>query len=248
MPDLAPSLRLTVLWGEDHPELGEVAVTSLGERCALALSRGRHPKAYPHLDPNEDAVAAATDGTATLLLVADGHSGFDAARAATGAVLDRVPDLLARSDPEETLREAFAAAREAVAGTLADLAEPRRSTRTTLTVAVLRDRRLVTATRGDSAAVRIAGGRPTPLGRRTEFLGPDTDLDRLHPEEADLEEGDLLVLATDGLYDFLGRRWPERLAELATEHPDPGAYVQAAVRAAFSGGAGDNVGVGALRG
>jgi len=50
----------SVLWGHDHPQLGVVATEEISPRVAIALSRGKYPKGYPHLDPNEDAVAAPT--------------------------------------------------------------------------------------------------------------------------------------------------------------------------------------------
>ena len=76
------NFRSALLLGEDHTELEEVAITEVTPNLAIGISRGRFPKGYPHVDPNEDAVYAATDGTTTVLVVADGHQGFDAARAA----------------------------------------------------------------------------------------------------------------------------------------------------------------------
>ncbi len=90
------------LWGDEHTELGEMAVAPLRPSAAVALSRGKFPKGYPHLDPNEDAVLAATDGVTWLLAVADGHNGFDAARAAVAALQTGAAAILkaAAGDPE----------------------------------------------------------------------------------------------------------------------------------------------------
>jgi len=64
------TVRTAALWGDEHTELGEIAVAPLLPQAAVALSRGKFPKGYPHLDPNEDAVLAATDGANWLLPVA----------------------------------------------------------------------------------------------------------------------------------------------------------------------------------
>src|SRR5690606_23509344 len=68
-----PRVQRLLLLGKDHTELGDVAVDSLGPMAA-ALTRGRHPKAYPYLDPNEDALVLASDGDLHLMAVADGHN------------------------------------------------------------------------------------------------------------------------------------------------------------------------------
>ncbi|MFH1330493.1 MAG: hypothetical protein ABIJ48_07590, partial [Actinomycetota bacterium] len=89
--DPAGGLRLAALWGTDHETLGEIALEEVTPSLVAALSRGRYPKGYPHLDPNEDGALAASDGTAAVLAVVDGHNGFDAARAALQAVHEQVP-------------------------------------------------------------------------------------------------------------------------------------------------------------
>ena len=89
-----PTFHSALLLGEDHTELEEVAITEVAPNLAIGISRGRFPKGYPHIDPNEDAAYAATDGTTTVLAVADGHQGFDAARAATSAIADTAPGVI----------------------------------------------------------------------------------------------------------------------------------------------------------
>src|SRR4030065_278031 len=74
--------RAAALWGPDHETLGEVEVREVTASLAMALSRGKFPKGYPHVDLNEDGALAATNGPAAVLAVADGHNGLDAARAA----------------------------------------------------------------------------------------------------------------------------------------------------------------------
>jgi hypothetical protein len=60
---------------------------------AAALTRGRHPKAYPYVDPNEDALLLASDGDFHLMAVADGHNGTAASHAAIRAIHDAAPAL-----------------------------------------------------------------------------------------------------------------------------------------------------------
>jgi hypothetical protein len=80
--------RTGLLLGSGHENLGEFEIEEVSSHIAIGISRGRFPKAYAHIDPNEDAVSAATDDTTTVLAVADGHNGFDAARTAILAIAD----------------------------------------------------------------------------------------------------------------------------------------------------------------
>ena len=56
---------------------------------------------------------------------------------------------------------------------------------------------------------------------------------------------DVVLAASDGLLDFVGATWTERLVE-ACRVPDRSAAVRGLVLNAFAGGAGDNVAVGLL--
>jgi serine/threonine protein phosphatase PrpC len=71
-------VRCVLLRGREHLELGAVDVVGEGP-AAVAISLGGAPKPYAHQDPNEDAVLFATGRAGTLLAVADGHNGFEAA-------------------------------------------------------------------------------------------------------------------------------------------------------------------------
>ncbi len=74
-------MRVALLRGREHPELGAVhAVAEPG--VAIALSRGGAAKRYPHSDPNEDAAGFATGRDGFCLTVADGHGGAEAAEIA----------------------------------------------------------------------------------------------------------------------------------------------------------------------
>lgn len=241
MTDIAAPLQVAALWGSDHEELGEIAVQRVGRRAAVALSRGKYPKAYPHVDKNEDAAAAATDGSSWVLAVADGHAGFDAARAAMGAVVDGMAATL-EEDPELALRSTFEAARDAIAAAVHAIDEPRQSSRTALSVAMVTEGRISAAGRGDTVVVRIRDGRAALIGRPVEFLGPSTDLSGLAIDRSDFDPADHLVLATDGVYDFLGRGWDKLLASSVTVS-DPEQVVRDVIGEAFAGGSGDNLGL-----
>lgn len=151
------SVQFAVLWGHEHPELGVVAVEEVSPGIELALSRGKFPKGYPHLDPNENAVTAATDGVASLLAVSDGHSGHDAGRAAMEAILIATPSLLtgAIDRPREALQAVFQDAKEAVRTALDNKDGERAGSRTALSIALLGPDRVTVAGLGDSRVVLI---------------------------------------------------------------------------------------------
>jgi serine/threonine protein phosphatase PrpC len=74
-------VRVALLRGREHPELGAVHAVAEG-RVAIALSRGGAPKRYPHRDPNEDAAGFAQGRAGACIAVADGHGGAEAAEIA----------------------------------------------------------------------------------------------------------------------------------------------------------------------
>ncbi len=168
-------VRVSVLRGPDHETLGEIALEEIAPSLALALSRGRFPKGYPHLDPNEDGALAATDGATAVLAVVDGHNGFEAASAALQAVADSVPVLLAGGSeaPREALLRCFEAAGLAVAAALEGLeGEERGASGTALAVAVVGPGRLTLAGLGDCLAVVIRGSRVKRIGVARPLPGP----------------------------------------------------------------------------
>ncbi|HEY8339559.1 MAG TPA: hypothetical protein VIK95_06805 [Egibacteraceae bacterium] len=230
--------RHAVLWGRDHPRLGTLVSRELDTRAAVAMSAGVRPKPYPSDDANEDVVLVARGATATLLAVADGSRGHEAAHAAGAALLaaadavraepDAVRDLLARVDGclDRLRRTAPAAAR---------------SSRTALTVAVAGAGRVVAATRGDTALVRVRDGDC----RLLSGVAPGAAAPLPQPQVSDTRPGDWLVVASDGVFDHLDAAWPQTLAAACGR----GRPVDAAVRvvaAACAAGAGDNVSVGVL--
>ena len=235
--------RLAVLWGDQHIELGEIAAEPLPPRAAIALSRGRFPKDYHAVDPNEDAVLAASGPAGWLLAVVDGHNGLDAARAALDAVAGHAEALLADPalQPEAAIEGLFDRARAAVAERLRQAEPSRRGSRTALTIALLTDGSLHAASLGDTVAARIGPRWVAEVGGGRPFLGPSTPTPPVG--SVLLGRQDAALVASDGLIDYLGDSCHERLLA-AGRASDPLQAVQRLVLAAFAGGAGDNVAVG----
>lgn len=236
---------LVGLWGEDHPDLDRVADAQLDDRAAVALSRGRYPKDYGHVDPNEDAVLAACGPAGWLLAVADGHFGFDAARAALRVVAARAAAMLDGSAaPAKALEDASRAAREAVADAVAGLERPRRDSATALTLALITDGHLHVTTYGDTVCVRGRGGKAKVVGESGPFLDPHANL---HPVvRVRMRARDRVVVGSDGLTTYLGHDWPTRAAAVLEEEDQPRDAARRLVELAMTGGAGDHVSVGVL--
>lgn len=240
-PPTAPA----VLLGRDVTELDDIVSTQHTDRVGLALSRGREEKAYWHLDPNEDGVLAAQGLAGTLLAVVDGHTGADAAEAALAGVASTCPSLDdCWSAPEVVVQWAVDAAREAVAERLATATGLRRGSRTALSIALVSGRAVYTASYGDTSVLRVRGRRVRPLHRPTAFLGPRSPAARVR--RTPLWAWDRLVLASDGLTEFLGADL-ERRVSAAAGLKDPAAAALRLVDDACARGAGDNVAVAVLR-
>jgi serine/threonine protein phosphatase PrpC len=230
-------------YGGNHQELDEVVSAAVGEHAAIALSRGRYPKGYAHLDPNEDAVLAAVGAEATLLAVADGHNGVEASEAAIAAIA-AVAEALAAApieEPELLVEDLFAEARTKIGQVLSAAEEERRASRTALSVALVVDDSLYTATLGDTAVLVLRGGKAKVVSGTGPFLGPTTH--RPVASRFRLKRGDTVVAVSDGVVDYLGRRWQAALLDAVVNAASPEAAALALTEAAMAGGAGDNVAV-----
>ena len=243
MTDLggAEQAAIVALSGPDCVVIGEIADVVLGHEGALAMSVGRHPKANPSIDPNEDAAFIAAGPRALLVVVADGHLGFNAAQAAVRALQAEAPILLGCSPRTavQALELAMHTAEDAVAGALADVADTLQSSRTALTVAVAHPGIVHVCTVGDTAAFHVKGGGRSKLKRfRAEdrFLGPYHGPVRV--DRRRWRVGDRLVIASDGLTDFTGE---SLIGQVAAAPAPPQTTARRLVEAALDGGAGDNV-------
>lgn len=237
---------VALLWGRDHEELGQVAQAALPPRGGIAISRGRFPKAYAHLDPNEDAVLAAYGDAGWLLAVADGHNGVDAAEAALASIARAAPELLASvgMEPGRLLRRLGRGARDAVSERLAGSDGPRARSRTALSLALCTPDAVHTLTYGDTMVAVVGERRVGVASRPGHFLGPSTPTPEVR--RARWREGDRVVAASDGLVDFLGRALEDTLVQVSREEGDPASAAARLVSTAGSFGAGDNVAVAVL--
>lgn len=233
------STRVVALYGEDHPELDDVATADLGGSAAITLSRGRYHKVDDHPDPNEDGVVAAVGAAGWLLAVADGHHGFDVARAALRTVADSAEPLLAHNPKPDDLRQLCDAVMDAAADASEHAVGPRQGSDAALTVVVVAGSRLLVANYGDTAVARLRGARAKVLTEPQPFLCLATEPPQ--PRRVRLRAGDRVVAASDGVTDFLGRDWPTRMAALTEPAAHPLQAVRALPAAAMDGGAGDHL-------
>lgn len=236
---------LAALSGGDFPALGEVGVSHFSDRLAIAVSRGRHRKGYAHVDPNEDAVLAASGPGGHVLAVLDGHNGLDAAEAALRTVADAAPRLVGRAHVgRHGLLEVYQHALAAVCAAVDGLQGPRRGSRTAMSLVLVRGGRLLHATAGDTVVVLARGRKASLISAPGDWLGPRSAVPRVL--SARLRRDDRLIVASDGLSDFLGRDWVQEVGARAMSLPAANACVDL-ITTAGARGAGDNVAVGVLR-
>ena len=230
------------LLGRDHLDFGQVTIETV-PGAAVGITRGRHPKAYPYTDPNEDAALIVVGEEWSLQVMADGHNGLDASHAAIEAIYQSVNPK--SSSPPGDARDLFEVGHLAIAA-LAPSYNPGASPPgTTLTVALVTPRASSVAWVGDSVAARIRDGRTrdlTPLDPR--FLNPFNGLEPRHVAFR-YKPGDLVVTASDGFTNFVKGNWPSTLARLARD-ADPTTLVARAIETAGDGGSGDNVAITAV--
>ncbi|HSK98015.1 MAG TPA: protein phosphatase 2C domain-containing protein [Euzebyales bacterium] len=240
-----------VLLGRDHTGPGAMATARADVRTAVGIARGWRPKPYAYVDPNEDAVAAAADDVAQLLVVADGHNGHRASHVAVATVLD----LLGAEPPTELDDDDLVEVFTEVEREIAEAAPPfGPRARTTLIVALRTPQDLTWAGAGDSALLVVGAGVTASLPAQTRWFCGD------HLSTAELREAlargrtDLpghawVALATDGYTDYLPVPRPPAEATQAFLRglSDAEQAADALMRQARRGGAGDNVGVSVSR-
>ena len=242
------------LWGTDHTELDSVASATVGTRAALAITRGRYPKAYRYVDENEDAAAAVAGPSGTTLLVcADGHNGATASHVAVREVLEAFGDDPPASLSDDEWLALFGRVNEAVIATKG-LGSVHPSSNTVLLVALVAGGEISWAAIGDAAIVlaRPGGTRGRQLNKEAmRFVGYPMNRRQLKGTvqrgRARIEPGEWVVLVTDGLSEFVAPLRPAdvvpRVLSLAERNGDGGAEAAALalVDTACNAGAGDNV-------
>jgi hypothetical protein len=239
----AAGTQTVLLLGADHPRLRDVAAGGLpvspaddgarpGWTLGAALCAGWMPKTVPAVEPNEDGVLLALGPAAALLAVADGHNGSAASAAALRALADRVPGLLedpgrggAPVDGEATAAACAQAAACAVAAAVETGGRAAPPARTALSLAVVTAEAFFAVSFGDCVIAVVRRRRLRTVGRCSEFLGPELTGDPLlgHPVTRHRRRrGDVLMLTTDGVPDYLGRAFPAVAARLARADGDGG--------------------------
>jgi serine/threonine protein phosphatase PrpC len=242
------------LWGTDHLDLESVASATAGPRVALAITRGRYPKSYRYVDPNEDAVAAVTGASGTTLLVcADGHNGATASHVAVREILSAFGDDPPPSLSEDEWLELFGRVNGAVIATKG-LGSVHPSSNTVLLAALVAGGEVSWAALGDGALVLARPGamRGRQLNKEAmRFVGHPMNRRQLKGTvqrgRARVEPGEWVVLVTDGLSEFVAPLRPAdvvpRVLALAARDGDGGAEAAALalIDTACNAGAGDNV-------
>ena len=236
--------RSALLLGSDHPDLGEIAVETISDDLAIGLSRGRFPKGYPHVDPNEDAAFAAANDSAVVFAVADGHNGFDAARAAMEGIADTTPQVLG-APATLAVQRLLTVAIDRVRSTVPPLASPRNKSGAALTIGFARGGDMTTATLGDSGYALATKRRVRLNVGRARFLTPATDPTTVPIETVSLPSGSLIVAASDGVFDFASDALGTHLrSPVAGNAADIAADI---IDLAGQAGAGDHLSVAVLR-
>ncbi len=224
------------LLGRDYPELGPLGLAELPGAGALALSRGRYPKAYRHHDPNEDSALLVRADAGLLLAVTDGHNGARASEVAIEVVQEHAPKLIGR--PTREFRSEMFAIFDDVAARLRGAA----GSRTCLILAALGEL-CEWACFGDASLFRAGSSRPVSPPNRL-LLGRGLSLDE--PEDLwsgtlQLGPGERIALVTDGITNFTPRL--EQIQTALREAPDDVHAARLLAENALRGGAGDNVAV-----
>lgn len=204
---------VALLRGSDSHVIGGVDAIAEGP-VAIAISQGGAPKRYEHTDPNEDVAAFASGEFGHLLVVADGHSGADAAEIAVTEMLRQVADRLAGSQAAIVAgwnARAGAILADAQRAILAGVARGARDTaRTTLSFALVCPdaASLCYAAIGDSHIFRIGPLEAVDIGvapdPHADFLGrpenpPESVCELAVIDVESLKGTRAVVLATDGL-------------------------------------------------
>jgi serine/threonine protein phosphatase PrpC len=232
------SVRSICLRGRDYPALGPLALARLPDGGALALSRGALPKAYRHVDPNEDAALLVRTRTGTLVAVADGFNGTRAAEIALDAVNEEAPDLIMDQG------DRFAERIERLIAEISHRLGRAGRSRTCLSLIVAYRGACSWASFGDSMLFRssriepICSENELVLGPRMRALGRATE--RCTGSFV-LAENERVAAMSDGVSNFIAD--PTTIHRMLAEAPDDVQAARTLCQVAMRGGAGDNLAV-----
>jgi protein phosphatase len=219
---------------EPMPGAGDVRVALLSEKGPVRAA-------------NEDSCGHRAAAATTLVVVADGVSGYQAADVASQMAVEVTLDAWAQQN--QAMRAEARLARAAQEANIAiydrGMVVPElRGMATTLTAVAIADGNLAAAHVGDSRLYLVREGRALQLTKDhrsgkvalTRCVGREliVAIDKI---TRPLDGGDILVMCTDGLHNFL----PDADIARLVSGPAPGEACQALVAAGLAAGADDNL-------
>jgi protein phosphatase len=222
------------------PEQSDVRVALLSEKGPVRTA-------------NEDCCGHRAAAATTLVVVADGVSGYLAADVASQMAVEVTLEAFERQDASMRNEARLARAAQEANISIYDrgmVVPELRGMATTLTAIAISDGQLAAAHVGDSRLYLVRGGRALQLTKDhrsgkvmlTRSVGREliVAIDKI---TRPLDGGDVLVLCTDGLHNFIADGDIARLVSGA----EPEAACQALVAAALAAGADDNLTVGVVQ-
>ncbi|HUO25743.1 MAG TPA: Stp1/IreP family PP2C-type Ser/Thr phosphatase [Candidatus Aquilonibacter sp.] len=245
-----------------------IEVASLSD---LGCQRDNNEDAFLYWEPTSDADFARKG---RLAVIADGMGGYEGGQEASRLAVETVREVYDqdfRGDPQTTLQEAFAIAHGRIQD-FAEKHPGFLGMGTTCTALVVLGRRLYVAHVGDSRLYRVRGPQISRLTRDHSYVGRlvesgivrSEDAEK-HPQrhiltaalgagtevsadsadpEVDLEDGDTLVLCTDGLWGVVSE---DEIVKAVREEKSVQESCRELVRLALERGGPDNITVQVLR-
>jgi PPM family protein phosphatase len=246
------------------PGIEAASLTDVGRQ------RSNNEDSYLYWEPDSDE---AFRRQGRLAVIADGMGGYEGGQEASRLAVETVRHVYEHAlgaDPQHTLLEAFELAHQSIQRYAAE--HPHfRGMGTTCTAVAIVDRHLHFAHVGDSRLYHIRAATISKLSRDHSYVGRLVESGIVRSEDAEfhpqrhvltaalgsgpqvvphapdrpfpLEEGDTLILCTDGLWGLVGDL---ELARIATSNPPAEACVRLVTMALERGGP-DNITVSVLR-
>ena len=225
------------------------AVTKYGSRTDIGSVR----------EQNEDSLIVRSP----LFVVADGMGGHAAGEVASEIAVRTIEELAPDHADAEALGRAVEAANRDIINAALE-GKGREGMGTTVTAAILEGNRLVIAQVGDSRAYLLHNGQLSQLTRDHSLMANMIEAGQITPEEArfhpsrsvitralgndpdtvpdlyeiNVEEGDRLLLCSDGLYSMLE---DDEIAAVMRRVPDPQRCATTLTNGAIAAGGFDNI-------